>query len=202
MIFYPTIDSWMNFNQPTTNYGSAAYTYAPRVQYIGAEKSMLGRWITNFDISTLAGKTLTAAKLRFYSAGWFAAAAATIYRCTRPITWTEYGVCWNFYDGTNGWSTPGGDYDGTTPTPVGFTTPEGGWFEVTGLLDFAQYALDNSVPVSFIVRLDNEAPGSNAGTGLYTREDATRKPEFIVNYVGEPVSLVIPRRPLRAIIGR
>jgi hypothetical protein len=183
-IFNPTIDSFMSGVSTTTNYGTLNLA-GPSTVYAGGSKTELTRPILNFDITSIAGQTLVTAKLRLYVGDLYNPVGAKVYRCTRPATWTELGVTWNKYDGTNNWTTAGGDYDAATPTPVAFTTgvSQFAWFEITGLLAFATDAIANrSNVVSLILRLDDEAPDSNDGIGYsQSREDANA-PQLVIEY--------------------
>lgn len=152
------IDSHMDAQDADTNFGGSA-SINTGIVYAGQEKAALCRAIANFDVSQLAGATILAAEMRrslTLTAG--TGTAVTIYRCTRPEQWTQNGVTWNKYDGGNDWTSGGGDYDDTTPAPVGYTIPvSAGNHVITGLEDFVEDALAgrNGI-VSVIHRLDDE----------------------------------------------
>jgi hypothetical protein len=154
------IDSYMDGHDPDSNFGAGALINMGTV-YQGGDKDALNRAIASFDVSQLAGETILAAEMRralTLTAG--AGADVTIYRCTRPAQWTENGVTWNKYDGSHDWASAGGDYDATTPAPVGYTIPEdAGNHTVAGLKGFIDDALLNrNGIVSIIIRLDDEVP--------------------------------------------
>ncbi|MCB1130831.1 MAG: DNRLRE domain-containing protein, partial [Verrucomicrobiae bacterium] len=74
------------------------------------------RSLLRFDLGALpTGSTLDAANLVLTVSGTFGGnpngEAMNVYRLTQA--WTEGGVTWNNYDGTNPWATAGGDYNGT-----------------------------------------------------------------------------------------
>lgn len=184
--FTPTIDSAMEgLANPDTNYGSSTGVLCGTIFLAGA-KSQFWRAIANFDVSSISGETITAAKLRRnMTIDYGAERAETIYRCTRPATWTEAGVTWNKYDGSNAWTAAGGDYDGAAPAPVGYTPSSGtGWQEITGLLAFVTDAIaSRSNIVSIIMRLDDENPAS-ADAHQWSSAQGGTPWELVVEYEG------------------
>ena len=182
-------DSYMDSVNPNTNYGNV--TIKMGVAVVVDQKGLQARAIGNFDVSILSGKTINSAVLyRSFQGGVGTNVACTVYRCTRPATWTEAGVTWNKYDGTNVWTAAGGDMDGTTPTPVAFQTGDN---PLTGLVNFVTDALNNrNGIVSLILRLDNESPGESHWIAWENQEQSSGSPLNLpwylqVNYVG-PVS--------------
>jgi hypothetical protein len=163
-LYYPTIDSFMDQYNADVNYGSENQL-GVQVLYFGGNKTDgPDRAILNFDVTGLTVGDVGAVSLFVLPSNCAPSAAAHIYRCTRPSTWTEAGVTWNKYDGTN-WTAGGGDYDASTPTPVAFntSTQTGVWFEIPGLKDFVTDAITRSNIVSIIMRLDAETPSSSFG---------------------------------------
>lgn len=185
----PTIDSHMDQKQPDANYGQAnAVEMGPT--YYGGSKDKLRRAIANFNVSALQGRTITAAQIRRVISGAIGPPqgfAATIYRCTRPATWTETGVTWNKYNGANNWTTAGGDYDQTTPAPVHYietTNP------IPGLKDFVIDALNNRTGiVSIIIRVDNENPGVTTWASWWSRQYQMHIWRLEVDHSGDPIGL-------------
>lgn len=181
---YAAADAYMDARTPDTNF--ELWSIDMDVYYLSGDKTEDRRTIINFDC-TLSGWTdLTAATLRLYVNTSFASAAATMYRCTRPSQWTETGVTWNKYDGTNAWTTAGGDYDGSTPTPKAFTFPASlGWMELD-MLAFVNDARANRGGIfSVIAKLDNENPGSSVGGGWDSRT-GTYPPELVITGTAPP----------------
>lgn len=190
--FVATIDSYLEkVHGPDTNYGWLEYAVVGPV-YMGGSKAGLFHAIGNFDVSSLAGEDITAAKLVHNIIVRDGSGAANwVKRCTRPSTWTELGVTWNKYNGTNNWTAAGGDWDNTTPTPVGFNIPAStGAFEITGMLAFVIDAIANrSNIVSVFYLPDNADPGSTQSMRWDTREGATEalRWKLVVEY--SPVDL-------------
>ncbi len=157
----PTIDSTMDFGSPDTNFGQGA-TIGQGVLISGGSKNAVRRAIANFDVSAVPVSAVIsqATMRRAITLADASQHSVRIARCTRPAQWTENGVTWNRYDGTNAWVTGGGEYDDVTPAAVSFVeavTP--GQHEISGLAGFVRDALDHrSGVVSLLFRNENEAP--------------------------------------------
>jgi hypothetical protein len=196
-------DSWMNGVDPAddTNYGASIYLY--NGSDYGDGKTGMFRSILNVDVSSLAVATIVSAKLvrevDFVSVGNF---AATVYRCTRPATWVESEVTWIRYRTGDLWTDGGGDYDDTTPTPVGFTEAAAtGSKEITGLAGFVEDALASRGGVlSMILRPDDEDPGSDAWVAADSMETVLGVTPYLeVDYTGTLVGGLAERGFLRGV---
>ena len=154
------------------------------------------RSLLDFDISAIpAGSTIQdTSKLELYVLSIYtngSGTAQTGYRITQAA-WTETGVTWNKYDGTNAWTTAGGDYSTPSVSYTGPTTT--GWFSISGssFAAFLQDALDNRAGiVRLILRLDAE-DGSVRGFAASNDEDATNPPKLTVDSTtgGAPAAFV------------
>lgn len=89
------------------------------------------RVLVQFDLSSIPpGSTVTSAtlKLNYYRWATNDPAGRTLWANRLTQSWTEMGVTWSRYDGTNLWSNPGGDYDlgdsasATVPSSFGWMT--------------------------------------------------------------------------------
>jgi hypothetical protein len=199
LTIYPSADSTMLFQSPDSNYGSLE-SIEEGAFYAGGVKALLRRSIVNFDVSAIASRTITAAKvIRTVWSRTGSGEPATVYRCTRPSTWTEGGVTWNRYDGTNLWTAAGGDYDGSTPTPVGYSLPGAvGEMEITGLAGFVTDAIaSRGNIVSMIFRLDDEGPGSTQWHIFYAKGDDGHPWRLVVEHSGPPIGVRRERYFLR-----
>lgn len=168
-----TKDSYMDADNPDTNYGAALFLHEGPF-YQGGSKQFLYRSIGNFDVSALAGESIVSAQMERNMYELLGTPmAAHVYRCTRASAWTSAGVTWNKYDGVNVWTVAGGDYDGGTPSPVGFDEPAAtGLFVVYGLVDFVKDALANrGGVVSVIVLPDGESSGVTHLATWTSKED-------------------------------
>ncbi len=109
------IDSTMFSNNATTNYGSAVNIH---IGESNAAASILRPLIRFDDLANIPTNTIIAVvNIYLVVNGDLATNAGTIdvYRCLR--NWTETGVTWNTYDGSNAWGTAGcgntsTDYEG------------------------------------------------------------------------------------------
>lgn len=200
--FQASKDSQMEgITYPNNNYGGATIL-STVVMYASGTKAFLFRPIVNFDVSSIAGHTINSAKLVAVAtstsgSGW----TAKVSRCTRPATWTEMGVTWNKYDGSNAWTAGGGDFDDTTPAAVIFSDPGGaGSFDITGLVNHVTDAISNrSNIVSLILRLSDEDPGVNEGLGVKSREHADTADRW---YLEVDYTPVVASENLRKALGQ
>lgn len=181
-----TSDVQISQNNPTTNYNGIE----PLWEYAnsGSGNTNSYRDILKFDFSALpAGATITAAELDLYYFNVLSndAVGRTIqaYRLTQTA-WTEAGATWNKYDGTNNWSTAGGDY--TVTNGASSVVPaSSGWmtWDVTTL---AQYFQANTGKIAYFIIRDNDeniAPGR--GCQFHSSEyvtDVTLCPKLIITY--------------------
>jgi hypothetical protein len=182
------IDAYMMGAPPElkdVNFGDVT-TIRLGISYDGGVKSFWYRPIGNFDVSALAEASLNSAKLvREMSFATSGGVASKLSRCTRPAAWTEDGVTWNKYDGTNDWTAGGGDFDDTGPPAViDYTEPSGaGTHELAGLLGFVQDALDNrNGIVSIIIRLADESPGVSQRFDWRSKEYGSDIWRLVIDY--------------------
>jgi hypothetical protein len=189
-IAYAIIDSHLDGVSKDTNYGAATSIELGPV-FIN-DKSKLMRGIGNFHVSALKGRTINSAQLEMTRSGLSNPGFdATLRRCTRPADWTEDGVTWNKYDGTNDWTTAGGDVDNSTPTPVSFSAlPDGGLNVVTGLGPFVIDAIDNrNGIVSLILRADDEDPPATAWVAWTSKDSADGRWRLRIDHSGAPIGI-------------
>jgi len=176
----------INSNAPTTNYGT---NIKLAVGYYGTAKTYIWRTYIEADISALIGETIEAtSELRLYATSVLSGPEAChIYRVTQTAC-TEAGMTYNKYDGTNNWTTAGGDF--TTPS-VAFTYPAAaGDLIITGaeLAAFLQDAIDSRSGIArMMLKLDTE--NGDRGGEFYS-DDYTGsyyllwRPELYVVYEG------------------
>jgi hypothetical protein len=183
-----TIDSLMRGVDKDKNFG-ATTSLQLGVRYLGADKATLDRPIANFDVSGIDPANVVSARLEQYvTAPVGGAWGAKVFRCTRPAQWTEAGVTWNKYDGTNNWTTEGGDYDTATPAPVAFTAPTTtGLFLLHGMKDMVVDAIDNRAGVlSVILVKDDEDPGVSEAYSFASRESTGEKFRVVIEVPAGP----------------
>jgi hypothetical protein len=113
---------------PNINYGTFTTIWVGKVNWRGG---------LEFDLSTLpANATINSAELELYYHDDYTTTGAEdleAHRITR--SWTEAGVTWNSYDGTNSWTSAGGDFDPTVEDMISIDDVYGwyGW-NITNLV--------------------------------------------------------------------
>jgi hypothetical protein len=99
------IDSFIASNTATTNYGTNA------TLYIGESNSAasVARALIKFDLSSIPDHAhILSATLSLWNYADAANNARTLRAFRQLRAWTEAGVTWNRYDGSNDWQTAGG----------------------------------------------------------------------------------------------
>jgi len=174
----PGKDTYLSSASATSNYGSQA-TFDLGYYSKGTDNY---RVLLEFDITAIpAGSTIDSATLDLYcSQATGTADACSGYRITRT-NWVELEATWNKFSTAGGnWTTAGGDYDATTPTPFTFTLPTTTGAKSYSCTAFVQDALDNrSGIVEILLRKNTESAG---GYVLYHSDEGTTKPVLTVNY--------------------
>ena len=170
-----TIDSFIYQNAPNTNYGThnalELYDYTNYVV----------RSLLKFDISSVIseGATINSAIISIYYKRLQTGInpygkLVDCCRITQPA-WTETGVTWNKYDGTNSWGNAGGDYTetdkATTQHPAIYN-----WMNFT-VTDQVQYAVDYVDRIAhFLIKFQNEALSSGYSLPEYHSREYTTNP--------------------------
>jgi len=108
-----TKDSYIRNTTADTNYGTDITLSIGNG--VGASGDNKTRTLLHFDITDIPNNaTFTQGDISLYQYDYFYYAAETLYMYRLTHTnWTEAGVTWNKYDGTNAWTTAGGDYTTT-----------------------------------------------------------------------------------------
>ena len=103
------VDTWLNEQQPTTNYGSDTYLWV----YDRSDRQ--ARSILEFDISSIpADATITDAEFKLYYYYTISSANASgkvleVYKLDR-VDWVEAEATWNIDKTGSNWTAAGGDY--------------------------------------------------------------------------------------------
>lgn len=153
-------------SSPTTNYGSYNTTLGERNDQGNQKK----RYVTRFDLSSLAGKTITEATLKVYINSDFSSNGRTarVYRVKRP--WVGSQVTWNSYSTGNNWQTGGAtgtnDIDTTELGSRYFTSSESlnAYKEFSLNISKMQEIVDGTFPDDgLLLKMDTEADDAYYG---------------------------------------
>lgn len=156
-----------------------------RVGYVSAKK---WRGLIEFSLSDIpSGSVINSAELQLYSYLITGSAGVALHRVTR--SWTESGVEWYNYDGSNAWTAEGGDYASPAESAAsGFGSL--GWklWNVTNLVrgwvngtwsNYGMILMNDSASNTYYFY------SSDYGTADY-------RPKIVVNYtIGSGVSAVV-----------
>ncbi len=156
------------------------------------ENNTLYRGLVKWDLTDRASNTtFVDATISLNDAGYSAYAygcTITVYRSTQP-NWTE-SATWNTYDGTNAWSSPGGDFTSTNSvstvcTARGEAPPTSYWMNFTSAQNLISdcFTYQNRY-VALEIRLPNNESGNLAYQWITSRENSyvTLRPKLVVTY--------------------
>jgi len=178
-----TIDTTLNQDQPTTNFGTLDW-----VQPVSKVNNGNARAILEFSISALpVGATITGATLELYymyKDGDPSGQTIWAYKLTRQ-DWDETTSTWNRYKALTNWTTAGGDYVTTAPAGGSTTFPAGfAWmsWDVTAIV---QDAYTNSLKAEFLIRYETEEANPYSSGAFHSRHyatDTTKRPKLTITY--------------------
>lgn len=172
------IDSFLDAESPNNNYGGNAEIWV--VNTAPTRRSLL-----KFDFTALpAGVAINSATLSLYRYNYTGATGRTYwaYRLTQT-GWTEGGVTWNKYDGTNNWTSAGGDYtatDGASQTVPAINN----WmdFDVKALVEWFR---DNAGSIAHFMVKDASESGTGTASLFYSKNEPTQttlRPKLVIDY--------------------
>ena len=167
--FNPSQDSYIDSATATTNYGTLTYLLDSR-----SGSAYPQRALVYFNLTTLSGKYIDSATLRLYANSANKTVDLNSYHITN--SWTQGGVTWNSRNGTNDWTTPGGDY--TTPAVISTSVgTAGGWVEWNVTNDVITFANGTITNYGWLLRM-------NTGMGLITfsSKEGANLPQLVVTY--------------------
>ena len=113
---------YINAGSPTTNFCAGTTLNA------GFDGTNASRALVQFNLQSVPSTdTVVSAKLLLFlgSASTSTATSLGVYQLTR--TWTT-GATWNTYNGTNSWTSPGGDFSGTAAATTNGIAATGVWY--------------------------------------------------------------------------
>ncbi|MBS1726930.1 MAG: DNRLRE domain-containing protein [Armatimonadetes bacterium] len=152
--------------------------------------SNIQRTLIQFDYSTLAGATINSAILRLYGSSFGHPAFQTTTSVYRPTqAWTESQVTWDSAKTGTNWSTPGGDYVGSTGiqnaspyASVTQTEVDGHWYEFDLTTLVANQASGSLSNFGFVLT------GSTGNSLIFNSRENTQgfSPQLVVTYSPVP----------------
>ena len=152
---------------PTSPGGSGSYLYVFK-DNTGSDILTILKWdLTAYTTATDYVRDATL-EITFYDSDetvWPISLKYT--RCTRD--WTEATATWNTYDGTNPWTTPGGDYDDTFAIERTITTNH-------NIIDITALVRDAVLNRSQILNLGinfNRPPSNEFNVKIFSRDNVS-----------------------------
>ena len=176
-IWPPAEDALVYSGAPDSNYGSDHNLWAA-----DALRSLI-RW----DLSSLPDRTMiyySDASIRLVD-GWGPDMNVSAHNLTD--SWTENEVTWNRRDGTNDWSTPGGDFDSFAEDVVSVGTVTNTLYAWTLTDLVAEWHSGKQANYGILLQPESYPASSTKIFG--SKEDSGYKPELDVYYILGPVSL-------------
>lgn len=152
------------------------------------------RSIIKFDLSSISGSTISSATLSLYVTSYYTSATRTLgvhkIQQSPARNWGETTVSWNKYDGTNSWTTGGGDFaaSATATASVGAKNVWANWTVTTDVQSFC----DNGATNFGWVLKDETEDDSQQHKQFASKEygTASRRPKLVVTYEASlPVEL-------------
>ncbi len=185
------LDNMLSRENPNTNYGTNNTLQA------GTDNTLLGdtvtRFLVGFDVSSIqSGSVINSATLTFKLTGAGARPGPTIFTASRVTReWTHSGSTWNKYDGTNNWTTPGGDYTATGAVTASVGAPVAGSTAVwTGLEDLVSDAIENRSGLLSLIITGPEDVGYDAFLVAHSGHStvtAANRPKLEIDYTTYPI---------------
>lgn len=174
---------------PSSNYGSNVVLQA------GTDNTVLGdtvtRFLIAFDLSTIPTYSeIESATITLKMTGAGARPDPTTFYVNRVTqAWTHAGSTWSTYNGTNAWTTAGGDYTATGQVSVSVGAPVSGGTLTIDVADLVEDAVQNrSGQLNLIVR-GPEDVGYDAFVVVHSGHATTpsNRPKIEVVYTEFPV---------------
>jgi len=177
-----TADNYLGQYNHTANHGSD--TFLEGQNFNGYNN----RPILYFDTSDIpSGATFSQGDVALYTTAISGTNIGVMNRMTR-ITWTENGSTWDTYDGTNAWTTAGGDYTSTnavTKTGISSNNTWYTWNASTLIQDC--YDNQNKKVYVLIKTAENNGGGWYQFASKEYTTDTSKRPKLTVTYT-VPVS--------------
>jgi len=196
--------TFIRSDNPTTNYN--AYLDSTIITGNTASGADI-RGLFSFDLSVLpSGATINSVTFILTAVSNDSTSGASPLQLDiLPLAtaFTAGGATWNTYNGTNAWTTPGGDYS-SSPLSTVMLTPNAivagntaTFASTTSFVSFVQGAYNSSTLAQFILKLDNET-GTTRDIFFFGGDAAPNssyRPSLTINYT------TVPEPSVTAMIG-
>jgi hypothetical protein len=182
--------TYIRSDQATSNFGGQTSFIAGNV-VSGADLHGL----ISFDLSLIpAGSTINSVSLTLFrnqdATSQSVSVQLDLLALTQPFT--ETGATWNTYNGTNAWTTPGGDYNPTVLSSFSANPASASSFQTfatsASFVTASQAAVNGSQPLYLIVKLDDET-GLNRHIFNFSSDDNAslgQRPSLTIDYTPVP----------------
>lgn len=179
---------------PTNNFGTS-----DTVGYVASQiNNENWRFLLHFTLPSGTG-TISAITLNLYTqsgcTGTNTGLSIEVHELTRT-NWTEAGVTWNKYDGTNNWTTAGGDYSATVVDSLAHSNTVGQWrvWDMIGANATNPISgLTWGSQLHLLLRFSTENNNPNQAENYNTKESASNKPYIEITYTAGGGSTFVPR---------
>ena len=175
-------DSWILIEGPDDNHGSDTYF---RVHRRNTGPDSRSRSLIHFTLSSGSG-TISAIKLYLNAETIYAGGVsdAGLYQLTQT-GWTEAGVTWNKYDGTNNWASAGGDFSATLIHQTSVTTTGAkNWDLIEPNANGTGLTLTWGSEVQLLIKAVSETSTNNDAVDFSSKENGTpgNRPYIEITY--------------------
>ncbi|HUV84560.1 MAG TPA: DNRLRE domain-containing protein, partial [Methanosarcinales archaeon] len=158
-----TKDNLLYYGAADTNYGDLT-----RVNIQGNKNGMACRSLLHFDTSDIPdGATFSQGDISLYCYEEVATTMTGYAARLTQLGWTELGSTWNKYDGTNAWTTAGGDFTTTNQVGINVFTTDWKTWEASTLI---QDCYDNQSKNVHLLFYAGDEANHAQWANLYSRE--------------------------------
>ncbi|HUW82308.1 MAG TPA: Calx-beta domain-containing protein, partial [Phycisphaerae bacterium] len=182
-----TVATYLSDVNPDTNYGTDTNMWISGFSTFNE----VMRSLVKFDVTSIPpGTNITSAKLMFYTFEENGGAQEYQAHELTQVNWTEDGVTWNTYDGSNSWTSPGGDYDAAV---IGTCTKDASqtnyWLEFDVTATVQDWINNPSNNLGVLVKAGDEALGFNNNCRSDDAAEQSLRPKLVVTDV--PVGVTV-----------
>ena len=173
----PYSDCYLASTSATTQCGASMSSVK-----VGWDGTTVNRALLNFPVTSSVpyDAVVTDAVLRLYQKGWTTANTITINAHAVNRSWTT-GATWAKYDGTNAWTTAGGDYTATVAGAqlVGGFAQSYEWYPVAGVAAWVNGSVANN---GVLLKSATETTSQVASFTSWESTDTVHWPALVVTW--------------------